>query len=81
MITSTANQQMKNLALLMKKAKARNEQGLFVVEGRKMFQEVPKEWLKQVYVSENFFTEHEEMLSGYTYEIVSDSSSADWLYL
>ena len=73
MITSTANQQMKNLALLMKKAKARNEQGLFVVEGRKMFQEVPKEWLKQVYVSENFFTEHEEMLSGYTYEIVSDS--------
>ena len=63
MITSTSNQQMKNLMLLMKKAKARNEQELFVVEGRKMFQEVPEEWLKQVYVSENFFTEHEEMRS------------------
>ena len=29
MITSTSNQQMKNLTLLMKKAKARNEQGVF----------------------------------------------------
>ena len=72
MITSTSNQQMKNLMLLMKKAKARNEQELFVVEGRKMFQEVPKEWLKQVYVSESFFAENDKMLAGYTYEIVSD---------
>ena len=69
MITSTSNQQMKNLMLLMKKAKARNEQELFVVEGRKMFQEVPEEWLKQVYVSESFFAENDKMLAGYTYEI------------
>ena len=55
------------------KAKARNEQELFVVEGRKMFQEVPEEWLKQVYVSESFFAENDKMLAGYTYEIVSDS--------
>ena len=73
MITSTSNQQMKNLMLLMKKAKARNEQELFAVEGRKMFQEVPEEWLKQVYVSESFFAENDKMLAGYTYEIVSDS--------
>jgi len=65
MITSTSNQQMKNLMLLMKKAKARNEQELFVVEGRKMFQEVPEEWLKQVYVSESFFAENDKMLAGY----------------
>ena len=51
MITSTSNQQMKNLTLLMKKAKARNEQGVFVAEGRKMFLEAPVEWVKQVYVS------------------------------
>mgnify|MGYP001734895130 CR=1 FL=1 len=62
MITSTSNQQMKNLMLLMKKAKARNEQELFVVEGRKMFQEVPEEWLKQVYVSESFFAENDIQL-------------------
>ena len=44
MITSTTNQQMKNLTLLMKKAKARNEQGVFVAEGRKMFLEAPVEF-------------------------------------
>ena len=36
-------------------------------------QEVPEEWLKQVYVSESFFAENDKMLAGYTYEIVSDS--------
>ena len=39
----------------MKKAKARNEQGVFVAEGRKMFLEAPADWLKQVYVSESFY--------------------------
>ena len=72
MITSTANQQMKNLSQLMKKAKARKEQGLFVVEGRKMFQEVPKEWLKQVYASESFVEENRELLADCAYEMVSD---------
>lgn len=73
MITSTGNQQMKNLSLLMKKAKARNEQGLFVVEGRKMFSEVPAQWLKQVYVSESFERENGALLQGVSYETVSDS--------
>lgn len=36
MITSTANSQIKHLVLLMKKAKARKEEGVFIVEGRKM---------------------------------------------
>lgn len=73
MITSTSNQQMKNLALLMKKAKARNEQGVFVVEGRKMAEEVPTEWLEKMYVSESFLQENEAFLSRFTYEVVSDS--------
>ena len=73
MITSTANQQIKNLILLNKKAKARNEQGVFVVEGRKMFQEVPKEWCRQVYVSESFLEERGELLKDVNYEVVSDS--------
>ncbi|MGN0142167.1 MAG: TrmH family RNA methyltransferase [Roseburia sp.] len=73
MITSTGNQQMKNLMLLQKKAKARNEQGVFVVEGRKMFQEVPKEWLRRVYVAESFRDEHGELLSDCDCEIVSDA--------
>lgn len=75
MITSSSNQQMKNIVALMKKAKNRKEQGLFVVEGRKMFEEVPAEWLDKVYVSESFFAEEgtDKLLAGKDYEVVSDS--------
>lgn len=75
MITSSTNQQMKNIALLSKKAKARKEQGLFVVEGRKMFAEVPKEWLRAVYVSESFLQQEDaqKLLSDTGYEVVADS--------
>lgn len=75
MITSSSNQQMKNITALMKKAKNRREQGLFVVEGKKMFEEVPREWLENVYVSESFLKEANatELLAGTSYEIVSDS--------
>ena len=52
MITSTNNQQMKHISLLLKKAKVRNEEGIFVVEGRKMFAEAPKDRVTAIYVSE-----------------------------
>lgn len=75
MITSTANAQVKNLIQLVKKAKVRNEQRLFVVEGIKMFAEAPKDWLDKVYVSEHFLKEssHQEMLMGVAYEVLSDA--------
>ena len=73
MITSTSNQQMKNLSLLMKKAKARNEQGVFVVEGRKMAEEIPQNWLEKTYVSETFLHENGSFLEDWDYEVVSDS--------
>jgi TrmH family RNA methyltransferase len=75
MITSTGNQQVKNIALLSKKAKERKKQGLFVVEGKKMFSEAPKEWLESVYVSESFLGEAgaEALLEGIDYEVLSDS--------
>ena len=75
MITSSSNQQMKNITALMKKAKTRKEQGLFVVEGKKMYEEVPTEWLEKVYVSESFLGETgaAELLTGREYEVVSDS--------
>lgn len=59
----------------MKKAKERKEQGLFVVEGVKMFGEAPREWLAGVYVSEQFVSneEHRKLLSDVPYEIVADS--------
>lgn len=54
MITSTSNTQVKNIIQLQQTTKARRKQGLFVVEGRKMCAEMPKEWLHSVYVSENY---------------------------
>lgn len=75
MITSTANKQVKELAQLIKKAKERKEQKVFVVEGIRMFLEAPKEWVQAVYASESFLKEaaHRECLAGYAYEELSDS--------
>lgn len=54
MITSTNNQQMKQVSLLLKKAKERRESKTFVVEGPRMVVEAPVESLKAVYVSESY---------------------------
>lgn len=74
MITSNSNTQVKNLIQLTKKAKARKDQGLFVVEGKKMFSEAPREMMHQVYVSESFLAspENNRMLEGISYEVLSD---------
>ena len=45
MITSTSNARVKELVQLQKKSKVRNEQGVFLVEGVKMYQEIPQEQL------------------------------------
>lgn len=41
-ISSTSNAQVKQLIQLQKKAKLRAEQDVFIVEGIKMYQEVPQ---------------------------------------
>ena len=77
MITSTANSQIKNVINLIKKSKERKNQGLFVVEGRKMFEETPAERIDKVYISESFINSNKayekEYLSKCSYEIVSDN--------
>lgn len=50
MITSTANAQVKALSKLIKNARARRQQQLYVVEGIRMFRETPKERIGKVYV-------------------------------
>ncbi|MDF2541852.1 MAG: hypothetical protein K0S47_1570 [Herbinix sp.] len=57
MISSISNPRMKNLILLQKKAKEREEQGVFVIEGRKMFEEAKEagDLLMKTYVSESFY--------------------------
>lgn len=75
MITSTSNAQVKNLVQLKKKAKARKQQQIYVVEGIRMFREAPADRVEQIYVSESFLSdpEHKKVLKGKTYEILSDS--------
>lgn len=73
MITSMNNPQVKNLIQLNTKGKARRNSRAFVVEGRKMFLEAPKDWIVSVYVSESFLENNKELLGGYPYEVLSDS--------
>lgn len=75
MITSTANQQVKHLLQLKKKSKLRSEENVFLVEGIRMFREVPKDRVKSVYISESLFNKmkHEWDLSGFHVEILSDT--------
>lgn len=72
MISSTSNGQVKKISALQKKSKARKEEDVFVVEGIKMFQELPKERLVKAYVSESFLKHHKKELEGITFEMVSD---------
>ncbi len=76
MITSTGNARVKAVASLAKKSKLRREQGVFLIEGPKMFGELPSEKRREVYVSESFLKQHnenaEKLLSGCRYETVTD---------
>lgn len=74
MITSSSNQAIKNVIQLQKKNKARKEQGCFIVEGIKLFSEIPRDRLVKTYVSEEFLREasHTQLIHHIDYDIVSD---------
>ena len=73
MITSTTNSKVKRLVALTQKAKARREEDVFIVEGPRMFQEAPKDWIKEVYVSASFLAKNDKvLLENIRYEVVSD---------
>lgn len=84
MITSTSNQQMKQLSALLKKAKERREKKAFVAEGTKMVAEAPQKQLKAVYLSESYWKNAENQAlikqlessckqTNAVFEIVADS--------
>ena len=54
MITSNSNSRIKNVSALIANKKDRTKQGLFVVEGVKLFLEAEPSLIKEVYVSESF---------------------------
>ncbi len=84
MISSTANRQIKYVNALVKKAKTRNDEDLFVVEGPRMCTEIPKDRIHSLYVSESFGKEpeirsltvgmrHVEMVSDEVFKSLSDT--------
>ena len=77
MITSSSNSQIKNIIQLQKKSKARTEQGAFVTEGIKMFEESKAGgYLIKAYVSESFYKEKQmespDYFTGFSFEVVTD---------
>ncbi len=77
-ISSLSNPQIKNLLQLQKKAKEREEQGIFVIEGIKMFEEAKDMGLLvKAYASESFFQqrfeENPEYFDGLEYEIITEA--------
>lgn len=67
------NKRVKELVTLNQKSKARKEEGVFLVEGSKMFLEAPNGRIREIYVSESFFATDEckEKLEKLGYETVS----------
>ena len=64
MITSTSNAIVKRLVNLKKKKKARDEERVFLVEGIRMFREVPTDQLEEVYVSESFYKKEKDTVEA-----------------
>lgn len=72
MISSVSNARIKNIVRLKKSARARKEKNCFLVEGPRMFFEVPRERLQEVYLTQEFESRYKEQLQGYRYETISD---------
>ena len=62
MITSTGNARVKQLVTWQKKRKARDEEGVYIVEGIRMYREAPRAQVREVYVSEQFYSRYGEEL-------------------
>ncbi len=54
MITSIGNPRIKQLVQWQGRARERRKDGVFIVEGVKMLEEAPVEWIREVYLTEEF---------------------------
>ncbi len=70
-ITSVSNHKIKNLAKCLKQVKERRKQDIFIVEGVRMFSEIPRNLLLETYVTEEFYEMHKGLFDGISYEFVS----------
>ena len=72
MITSASNERIKQVSALIRRHKERKNTGLFTAEGVKIHTEAPKERIEEVFVSESFAKENEQLLSGAETVVVRD---------
>ena len=74
MINSTSNKQVKRVVSLRSKAKARREEGMYVVEGLRMCRELNPEDVDALYVTENFAgdADNRKWMGRFRPETVSD---------
>lgn len=73
MITSTGNDKIKNVIKCIKQLKERRKQGVFVVEGVRMFSEIPPSLHVESFTTQSFFEKHKELFDGRKFELVSDN--------
>lgn len=55
----------------MKSGKERKKQDIFLVEGLRMFAELPRSLHIETYATEEFYEKHEDMFLGLSFELVS----------
>lgn len=72
MITSTSNEKIKNIVKCMRNARERKKQDIFLVEGVRMFGEIPAEQHVETFATEAFYEKNKAMFSGLSYELVSE---------
>ena len=56
-ITSASNPRVKRLTALVRKAKLRKEEHVFIIEGERLYTDTPREYLKEIYMTEEFLGE------------------------
>ena len=65
MITSTSNDRIKKIIKYKKSARERRKDRVFLVEGIRMFVEIPGELCQEVYMTADFFTNHRDGIPEY----------------
>lgn len=84
MITSISNPRMKELAQMQRRSRARNQAGVFIVEGLRMIREIPCDRLERLYVTEEFYDRYKtepifsvkkEFVSSQVFEYISDTKN------
>ena len=77
-ITSASNPRVKRLTALRKKAKQRREEQAFILEGERLYADTPREFLKEIYITEEFLKEKNVAVVNSIQEYKAKLATADY---